>query len=500
MKLPRHIPIFLMIKIIPILALTFGLITPSFAEERPPNVIIIFTDDQGYGDVGVYGAEGYETPHLDRMAAEGRQFTQWYASQPVCSASRTGLLSGCYSNRIGINGALGPGSRTGINSDETLLPEVFKSKGYATGMFGKWHLGDHEKFLPTNHGFDEYFGIPYSNDMWPQHPTAKHFPPLPLIQGTERLRSADEHDQRMMTTWLTAKAVDFINRNRETPFFLYVPHPQPHVPLYVSDRFAGTTENGIYGDVISEIDWSVGEILNAVSTNGLDEDTLVIFTCDNGPWLSYGTHAGSTGPLREGKGTSWEGGVREPCIMRWPGQIPAGTVCDTPGMNIDLLPTMAGLIGADLPERKIDGLDIWPVISGEDGAESPHDAYWFYYKQNELQAVMADGWKLVLPHTYRTLDGKETTDDGLPINYTNLKLEEIELYHLDEDIAEASNVAKEHPEMVAELMEHAEAARTELGDKLTKSTGSGNRPAGQLTEEEGQALDLINWPNGKPKR
>ncbi len=489
-----------MTKFIPLFLLTFTLSSPLLAEERPPNVIIIFTDDQGYGDVGVYGAEGYETPNLDRMAAEGRMFTQWYASQPVCSASRTGLLSGCYSNRIGINGALGPGSRIGINSEETILPEVFKSKGYATGMFGKWHLGDHEKFLPTNHGFDEYFGIPYSNDMWPLHPTAKHFPPLPLIQGTERLRAADEHDQRMMTTWLTAKAVDFINRNRENPFFLYLPHPQPHVPLYVSDRFAGKTENGIYGDVISEIDWSVGEILNAISTNGLDEDTLVIFTCDNGPWLSYGSHAGSSGPLREGKGTAWEGGVREPCLMRWPGKIPAGTVCDTAAMNIDILPTMAGLIGANLPERKIDGKDIWPILAGEDGAESPHDAYWFYYKKNELQAVLADGWKLVLPHTYRTLDGKETSDDGLPIGYTNLKLQEAELYQLDEDIAEANNVAQQHPEIVAELMKHAEAARAELGDNLTKSEGSGNRPSGELTEEEGQAIDKLNWPNGKPER
>ncbi|MEM9283385.1 MAG: sulfatase [Verrucomicrobiota bacterium] len=477
------------------LVLAFG---ASLAEERPPNVIIIFTDDQGYGDVGVYGAEGYETPHLDRMAAEGRKFTQWYASQPVCSASRTGLLSGCYSNRIGINGALGPGSRIGINPEETLLPEIFKSEGYATAIFGKWHLGDHEKFLPLNHGFDEYFGIPYSNDMWPMHPTNKRFPPLPLMEGNERLRSADEHDQRMLTTWLTTRAVDFINRNRETPFFLYVPHPQPHVPLYVSDRFAGTTENGIYGDVIAEIDWSVGEILNAVTTNGLDKDTLVIFTSDNGPWLSYGSHAGSSGPLREGKGTAWEGGVREPCLMRWPGKIPAGTVCDLPAMNIDLLPTIAGLIGAELPERKIDGKDIWPLLSGAENAENPHDAYWFYYKQNELQAVLSDGWKLVLPHTYRTLDGNETTDDGLPVPYTNLKVEEVALYHLDEDIGETKNLAEQYPEKLAELMKHAEFARAELGDRLTKVEGSARRPAGELTEGEHEQLNLWHWPDGKP--
>ncbi|MDF1656388.1 MAG: sulfatase [Verrucomicrobiales bacterium] len=467
-------------------------------DSRPPNVVIVFTDDQGYGDVGVFGAEGYETPHLDKMAAEGRTFTRWYAAQAVCSASRTGLLTGCYPNRLGMHGALGPGSAHGLNPEETTLPEVFKSKGYATGMFGKWHLGDHEKFLPLNHGFDEYFGIPYSNDMWPMHPTAKHFPPLPLIDGNDWLRHADEKDQKMMTTWLTTKAVDFINRNRENPFFLYVPHPQPHVPLYVSDRFAGTTEHGIYGDVIAEIDWSVGEILNAISTNGLDEDTLVIFTSDNGPWLSYGTHAGSSGPLREGKGTSWEGGYREPCIMRWPGTIPAGTVTDTPAMNIDLLPTLANLIEAELPERKIDGLDVWPIISGEEGAENPHDAYWIYYKKNELQAVMSGDWKLILPHTYRTLGGREGTSDGLPIKYENLK-SGLELYDLSKDIGESNNLAGSMPEKVADLMKHAEAARAELGDNLVKREGSGSREPGRLTEEERLALEKKHWPDGKKK-
>lgn len=472
---------------------------PLVAEDRPPNVVIIFTDDQGYGDVGVYGAKGYETPNLDRMAKEGRMFTQWYAAQPVCTASRTGLLTGCYPNRLGMHGAVGPGTRHGINPDETTLAEVFRSKDYATAIFGKWHLGDHEKFLPLNHGFDEYFGIPYSNDMWPQHPTAKHFPPLPLIEGNKHLRKADEHDQKMMTTWLTTRAVDFINRNRTRPFFLYVPHPQPHVPLFVSDRFAGTTENGIYGDVISEIDWSVGEILNAITTNGLDENTLVVFTSDNGPWLSYGTHAGSSGPLREGKGTAWEGGFREPCLMRWPGKIPAGTVCDTPAMNIDLLPTLAGLIGAVLPENKIDGKDIWPILSGEEGAENPHDAYWVYYKQNELQAVISGEWKLVLPHTYRTLSGREGGDGGLPVKYDNLK-SVTELYHIAKDIGETNDLAASMPEKVEELMKFAEAARTELGDRLTKRKGTGNREPGRLTEEEAAAIDKIHWPDGKPQR
>lgn len=469
-----------------------------FGEDRPPNIVIIFTDDQGYEDVGVFGAKGFETPNLDQMAAEGRKFTQWYASQAVCSASRTGLLTGCYSNRLGIHGALGPGSAHGINPDETTLAEVCKSVGYATACFGKWHLGDHDKFLPLQNGFDEYFGIPYSNDMWPFHPTSKNFPPLPIFDGNERQCLAEPEDQRMLTTRITNKAVDFICRNRKNPFFLYVPHPQPHVPLYVSERFAGKTERGIYGDVIEEIDWSVGEILNAIKTSGIDDNTLVIFTSDNGPWLSYGTHSGSPGPLREGKGTSWEGGIREPCIMRWPGKIPAGTVTDTPGMNIDLLPTIAGLIGADLPERKIDGLDIWPVLSGD--GENPHDGYWIYYKRNELQAIIADDWKLVLPHQYRTMAGKPGGTDGTPNPYGGETTGKPELYQLKDDIGEMKDVSADHPEVMKRLLAVAEKARAELGDRLTKVEGSGNRAPGQLTEEERLALQKIHWPDGRPNQ
>ena len=476
--------------------LSIAALSSSPAAERLPNVVIIFTDDQGYGDIGVNGAEGFETPNLDRMAKEGRHFTRWYAAQAVCSASRTALMTGCYPNRLGMHGALSPGSRHGLNPEETTLAEVFKSKGYATAAFGKWHLGDHEKFLPLQQGFDEYFGIPYSNDMWPQHPASKDFPPLPLYEGNERLRIADEHDQRMMTTWLTARSVDFINRHREQPFFLYVPHPQPHVPLYVSERFAGTTKRGLFGDVIAELDWSVGEILNAIDTNGLAGDTLVIFTSDNGPWLSYGTHAGSSGPFREGKGTAWEGGVREPTVMRWTGTIPAGTVCDEPGMNIDLLPTLAGLIGAPLPEREIDGKDLLPLLKGVEGAKNPHEAYWYYYKNNELHAVASGTWKLVLPHSYRTLDGKPGGDGGLPSPYQNRQTA-LALYDLATDPGETHDLAAAHPDKVAELMKHAAAARAELGDTLTKQKGSGTREPGRLTAEEAAALQKLHWPEGK---
>lgn len=483
-------------------AVSMSLPLAASSQEKParaPNVVVMFIDDLAYADIGPFGAKGYETPNLDRLAAEGRKFTRWYASQPVCSASRTALLTGCYSNRIGIHGALGPGSRVGIGDGELTLAEMFKQKGYATACFGKWHLGDHERFLPTRHGFDEYFGIPYSNDMWPAHPTAgRNFPPLPIFEGERRLRHADEHDQKMLTTWLTVRAVDFINRHRTEPFFLYVPHPQPHVPLFVSDRFAGKTERGLFGDVIAELDWSVGEIMNAIDTNGLAEDTLIVFTSDNGPWLSYGDHAGSAGPLREGKGTVWEGGVREPTVMRWTGRIPAGSVCDAPGMTIDLLPTLAGIIGADLPDHPIDGRDIRPLLEGRPGAENPHSSYWFYYKTNELHAVTQGRWKLFLPHEYRTLAGKPGGTGGTPVAYASAQAG-LELYDLETDPGEKTDVSKDHPEIVQQLLAEAEIARAELGDTLTRRQGAGVREPGRLTDAEAAALEAIHWPQGRPE-
>ncbi|MDB4459172.1 sulfatase [bacterium] len=458
-----------------LLLATLSLAAPN---KSKPNVVIIFTDDQGYQDVGVFGAEGFKTPHLDKMAKEGVQFTHWYAAQPVCSASRTALLTGCYPNRVGIHGALGPKNTHGINSSETTLPELFKSKGYATGMFGKWHLGHHPEFLPTRHGFDEFFGIPYSNDMWPNHPEAgDRFPPLPLIEGEKTIHYLN--DQSQLTTMLTDRAVHFINNHKNDPFFLYVPHPQPHVPLFVSDKFKGKSELGLYGDVMMELDWSVGEILKAIKRNGLDDNTLVIFTSDNGPWLSYGDHSGRAKPLREGKGTVWEGGVREPMIMRWPGVLPAGKVQDTPAMNIDILPTIADLIGAELPKHQIDGKNIWPLITCQTGAKNPQEAYYFYYKQNELQAVLSGKWKLILPHRFRTLAGNPGGKGGIPVKYSNTD-SALELYNLSDDIGEKTDLASRYPEVVKRLQKYANKARQDLGDKLTKTKGKGVRPAGTL--------------------
>jgi arylsulfatase A-like enzyme len=439
----------------------------------PPNFVIVYADDLGYGDLSCYGAKGYTTSNLDRLAAEGVKFTDFYVAQAVCSASRTALLTGCYPNRLGILGALGPSSKIGISDDERTIAQVLRQRGYATAIYGKWHLGYQPRFLPPRHGFDDYFGLPYSNDMWPKHPTAK-FPPLPLIEGEKTI--ASNPDQHQLTTWYTEHAVKFIDAHHDEPFFLYVPHSMPHVPLHVSDKYAGKTKRGLFGDVLEEVDWSVGQILATLERHGIDRQTLVIFTSDNGPWLSYGDHAGSAGPLREGKGTAWEGGVREPCVMRWPGHIPAGTVCSEPAMTIDLLPTLAGLAGAKLPERPIDGLDILPLIEGRPDAKSPHEALYFYWG-NELHAVRAGRWKLHFAHPYRAI-GKPGTG-GKPGEYKQAKTPQA-LYDLAADIGESKDVAAEHPEVVAQLTSLAERARADLGDGLTKRKGSGLREPGRV--------------------
>ncbi|MDB5348825.1 MAG: atsA 3 [Planctomycetota bacterium] len=467
------------------LALTLLLIGSNwaYAESRPPNIVIIFADDLGYADLGWFGATGFATPNLDRMAREGRKFTSFHVAQPVCSASRAGLLTGCYPNRIGIHGALGPAASHGISDGEVTLAQMLKTKGYATGMAGKWHLGHRRQFLPLQHGFDEYLGLPYSNDMWPHHPEAKpgSYPPLPLIEGDSVIDpDVSSDDQRTLTTRYTERAVSFIDRNKNKPFFFYLAHSMPHVPLHVSDKFRGKSKRGAYGDVLMEIDWSVGEVLKAIKANGLERDTLVIFTSDNDPWLSYGDHSGSVLPLREGKGTSWEGGVRVPCLMRWPGRIPEGTDCGAMLMTIDLLPTIAKLVDAKVPDHRIDGLDVWSLIAGHPAAKNPHEAYLFYYEQDQLQAVASgDGrWKLQLPHTYRTLAGRSGGRDGVPDQYDQRKITQPELYDLQNDVSETTDIAMKHPDVVRRLLSIAEQARADLGDSIVKRRGSGVRPAG----------------------
>jgi arylsulfatase A len=450
--------------------------TPPPAQK--PNFVVLFADDLAYADLHCFGGEQMVTPHLDRMARGGMRLTSFYASQAVCSASRCSLLTGCYNVRLSILGALGPGSKTCLNPDEQTIAEILRPCGYKTAIFGKWHLGDRGLGLPTHHGFDEYFGLPYSNDMWPFHPTSKKFPPLPLIEN-ERTVNANvtADDQRYLTRWATEHAVDFIDRHKASPFFLYVPYSMPHVPIFASPEFESSTGNGIFADVIAEIDWSVGEILKKIEAEGLTSNTLVLFTSDNGPWLAYGNHAGSAAPLREGKGTAWEGGQREPTIAYWPGRIPAGTTCDQVASTIDVLPTLAHLANAELPSKKIDGKNIWPLLAGEADADSPHEAF-FYYWGKELHAVRSGPWKLHFPHEYRSLVGAPGKD-GLPGAYHQLKCGE-ELYNLDLDIGESHDVADQHPDVVAALKAQADRIRQQLGDSLTKVTGSEIRPSGKL--------------------
>lgn len=416
---------------------------------RKPNFVIIFTDDQGYADVGCFGAEGFETPNLDRMAAEGAKFTSFYSAAPVCTPARAALLTGCYPMRVSIPRVLFPRDNIGLNPDEITIADVLKTRGYATCCIGKWHLGHLPEFLPTRQGFDYYFGLPYSNDMGP----------LPLIEGEETIEL--KPNQSQLTRRYTEKAVEFIKKNKDRPFFLYLPHTMPHVPLFVSDKFKGKSKQGLYGDVIMEIDWSVGEILKTVKQLGIDEKTLVIFTSDNGPWLSKGDHGGSAKPLRDGKFATYEGGMREPCIMRWPGKIPAGAVCSEIATTMDFLPTFAKLAGAKVPtDRIIDGKDISALMANPK-AKTSYKAL-FYYFETQLGAVRCGKWKLVLERKRE----KKTIPTAL--------------YNLEQDIAEQNDVSAQHPAIVRRLAALADKIREDIGDSVKGVTGKNVRPHGRV--------------------
>lgn len=461
-----------------------------------PNVILIVADDMGYGDLGCQGATTFRTPNLDRLAAEGTRFTSFYVAQAVCTASRAALLSGCYANRVGLAGALNHTSRNGIHPDEWLLPEMFKARGYATAGIGKWHLGTAAKLGPMRNGFDEWLGIPYSNDNSKFHPVlADEMPPLPLYDG-ETIIELDP-DQSHFTRRFTERAVSFIERKAGQPFFLYLPHVMPHVPIFASEKFKGRTKRGLYGDVMEELDWSVGEILATLKRFKIDERTLVIFLSDNGAWLSYGEHAGSNKPWREGKLTTFEGGVRVPCLMRWPGRVPAQRVSDEPFMGIDLLPTLTELAGGKHPTLKIDGQSVKGLLLGDTGAKSPHEAL-FFYAGSELHAVRGGKWKLHFAHPYLTTSA-EPGRGGKPSNWGKNKplsitqsgmdgiasrhgqsVEQLELslFDLNADPGETKNLARKHPDIVARLSQLAEPIRAELGDALTGVKGYGQRAAG----------------------
>ncbi|MHC4213022.1 MAG: sulfatase family protein [Planctomycetota bacterium] len=417
-----------------------------------PNFVIIFTDDQGYADVGCYGAKGFSTPNVDRMAAEGMKFTDFYSAAAICSPSRAALLTGCYPPRVSVPRVLFPRDNVGLNTDEVTIADILKARGYATACIGKWHLGHLPQFLPTRQGFDYYFGIPYSNDMWPKN--SKKYPELPLIENEKTIEL--NPDQRLLTKRYTEKTVEFIKTNKDKPFFIYLPHTMPHIPLFVSEKFQGKSERGLYGDVIEEIDWSVGEILKTLKQLGLDENTLVIFTSDNGPWLSKGERGGSALPLRDGKFSTYEGGMRVPCIMRWPGRIPPGSVSSAIAATIDFLPTLAKFAGATLPtNRIIDGRDL-SVVFEQSGAGGLHEAF-FYYSKLRLNAVRSGKWKLV----FRSRKNPQA------------------LYNLDEDISEQHDVSKQHPDIVSRLTSLADKMREDIGDSAKKIKGKNVRPIGQ---------------------
>ncbi len=446
-----------------------GLCSVKKSFSKPPNFIVIFTDDQGFEDLGCFGSPKIKTPHLDQLAADGRKFTSFYSANSVCSPSRASLMTGCYPVRVSIPGVLFPRHDIGLNPDEITIADLLKTKSYATACIGKWHIGHKPKFLPTSQGFDSYYGIPYSNDMTID-PEAKLAENINLREGftLDRIRNEKPKknlvplmrneevieypcDQTTLTKRYTEEAVKFIEENKKRPFFLYLPHTMPHIPLFASENFKGKSERGPYGDTIEEIDWSVGEIMKALRKNNLDENTLVVYTSDNGPWKLKDGRGGSANPLRGYKFQTYEGGMRVPCIMHWKGKIPPGSSCDEIAATIDLLPTIAGLSGVELPnDRTIDGKNIWPLISGKEGAKTPHEIY-FFYKGKNLESARQGKWKL-------RRSGK--------------KSQSIELYDLASDISESNNLAQENEALTNEIIQRMNS----FDEKLKNA----QRPAGKL--------------------
>jgi arylsulfatase A-like enzyme len=425
--------------------------------QPPPNVVIIFLDDSAYADFHPFGHPAYKTPHVAKLAEQGLRLNQFYVPQAVCSASRSALLSGCYPGRTKVFGAHGPKGR-GLDPKFMTMAEMFRKKGYATAHFGKWHCGDQPETRPLARGFDEHAGLMYSNDMWKYHPVnPKGYGRHPLQyweNGKVTIAEMEKADQKNLTQWSTRYAVDFIRRKKEQPFFLYLAHSMPHVPLFCSDAFEGRSGAGLFGDVIMEIDWSVGEVMQALTEAGVEGNTVVVFSSDNGPWSEYGNHAGVT-PYREHKTTTFDGGVRSAAILKYPGKIRGGSRLERAICSIDLLPTLAHITGCTLPGNEIDGKNIWPLISGAPGAENPHAYYAFSNGKHFEALISGDGrWKLHLPHSYRHVD--EPGKDGMPGRTSHPKLE-LSLFDMEKDPFETSNVIESYPEIAAQLMQLADA-------------------------------------------
>jgi arylsulfatase A len=444
-----------------------ALATASVAsgQQRPPNIVLIFLDDSGWSDFRPFGRPPYPTPNVERLANEGTAFHNFYVPQAICSASRSALLSGCYPERTKVFGAHAPAAR-GLDPSYATMGQVLQSNGYKTAVFGKWHIGDQPETRPPSRGFDESCGLMYSNDMWEFHPEApERYAKFPLHfweNGKIKIERVTSEHQPMLTTWYTEHAVDFIQRNKANPFFLYVPHSMPHVPLFCSDKFKGKSGAGLYGDVIMEIDWSVGEITKAVKSAGVERNTLVIFTSDNGPWTSYGNHSGKT-PYREAKGTGFDGGTRSACVMKYPGKIKAGAVSTKTFSTVDLLPTITALTGAKPAGNPVDGRDVWDLITGKHGSKNPHEYYPFSTNQVFEGVLSSDGrWKLHLPHQYRVV--AQAGNDGVAGKYRQERIE-LSLFDLEHDPFEKVNVIDKFPEVAEKLKRYAdEHKRQFFGD------------------------------------
>jgi len=450
---------FLKTGIFSIAAMSLPGICSGQPSERLPNFVVIFLDDSGWADFRPFGNPVYKTPNVETLASAGCCFHNFYVPQAICSASRASLLTGCYPGRTKVFGAHGPRAR-GLDPKYATIGEVLKAHGYTTAVFGKWHVGDQPDTRPPARGFDESCGLMYSNDMWQFHPgNPEYWGKYPIQfwdNGEVTIERVTKEHQAMLTTWYTEHAVDFIKRSGDKPFLLYVPHSMPHVPLFCSRKFMGKSGAGLYGDVMMEIDWSVGEIMRALRAKGIEDNTLVIFTSDNGPWVSYGNHAGKT-PFREAKGTSFDGGTRSACIVKYPGRIRAGTVSKSTFCSIDILPTLAHLAGAELPLNPVDGKNVWDLIAGKSSASNPNEYYPFSTGKTFEGVISSDGrWKLHLPHRYRTL--AEAGRDGMPGKYTQKNIE-LSLFDMDNDPYETTNVLDVYPEVAERLKHYAEKHR-----------------------------------------
>jgi arylsulfatase A-like enzyme len=446
---------------------------------KPPNFIVILCDNLGYGDIGCYGSKLHRTPHVDRLAAEGMRFTDFYACSGVCTPSRASLMTGCYPRRVNLHvsdtgaAVLQPVSSKGLHPDEITLAEVLKAKGYATTCIGKWHLGDQPQFLPTRQGFDAYLGIPYSDDMTPR--AGRNWPPLPLMRDEKVIEAGVDRD--LLTQRYTEEAIRFLTAQRERPFFLYLAHAMPGSTMrpFASETFRDKSRNGAYGDSVEEIDWSTGEILGALRKLDLEDNTLILWTSDNGA-PERNPPQGSNRPLAGWGYTTSEGGMRMPCIARWPGKVPAGKTCGEVAALMDLLPTFARLAGTKPPTgRVLDGKDIWPLLAGEADARSPHEAF-YYYQMDQLQAVRSGKWKLYLPLEMKRERGAARG-----------KASPLMLFDLAADLEEKNNVAQQHPEIVRRLTDLADRAREDLGDG--DRAGKHQRPAGHEPKPTPRVLE-----------